>query len=114
MASTALNMRLVWLHGSRFQHPCHEDVLGLFDLDLDNDALALRLVAPADAREADHLLHEEIEVNRCEHQLRFALAIEFAHASDSVGYIEDGLADGLEVITARGLRLGSLSRSDSV
>ena len=60
-----------------------------------DDAALLRHVAPARAGELDHLLHQRVELDRRQRQLRLALAIELAHARDGRGHVLDGALDGL-------------------
>src|SRR6185312_14013397 len=54
---------------------------------LDHDAAPLRLIAPTCACELHDLLYELVEINIVVVHLRFAWAVEFAHARHGLGHI---------------------------
>ena len=67
-------------------------------LQRDHGAAKLRHVAPARPGQVDDLLHEIIEPDRHQRQLRLALPVEFAHARDRVGHVVDRPLDRLQIL----------------
>jgi hypothetical protein len=67
---------------------------------VDDDSALLRHVAPARARQLDHLTDQIVEVHRRELHLRFARPIELAHAHHRRGHIVDRTLDDLQVPAA--------------
>ena len=109
IASTALKIRLV--SASRISLSTAMiggQVRRQLGPQLDHDAALLRHVAPAGARQVDHLLHQRVQVHRRERQLRLALPIELAHARHGLRHVLDGALDGLQIARGRAaLRFGS-------
>ncbi len=66
-----------------------------FGVQANDDAALLRHIAPAGAGQVQHLLHHLVQVDRSEHQLRLARAIELAHAGHGRAHVVDGARDDL-------------------
>ena len=65
-------------------------------------------IAPAGARQINHLLGHAVEVNGRQQQLWLVLAIKFPHARDGFRHVLDGTLDGAEVIARPRAQIGLL------
>ena len=83
-------------------------------LQVHHQSALLRQIAPARPGQFDDLPYGAVDLDPLERQLRFALAIELAHARHRPRDIFDGALNRRQILRARSLRLGSRSSSDSV
>lgn len=75
---------------------------------LDDDTSLLRHVAPTGARQIHDLLHQSVHAHGKRGQLRFSLAIEFAHACNGSCYIINGTLDRFELAASAWTEVGLL------
>jgi hypothetical protein len=57
--------------------------------------------------QSDDLLHERVQLDVRQFQLRLACAVEFTHARHCLGHIVDGTLDGDQAISCSGAQVGT-------